>query len=313
MKVLITGVAGYLGTCLLNKILSETSWSVVGLDRLLYGGTALIPLIENERFFFIKGDVRDKEVLKSALDGCDAVIHLAAIVGFPACERDNDLANSINAVATKTLTEITPKDIPIMYGSTGSNYGSVTGICTELTPLNPLTSYAITKAQGEKYVLDHPSGMAFRFATAFGVSPRMRFDLLVNDFVRKLYFDSYLVVYESSFMRTFIHVEDIANVFIFGLQNIKTFKSNVFNVGDNSMNYSKKQICEMVKEQIGGFVYYAEIGSDGDKRNYEVDYTKLNKTGFKCQKNMENGIKGILDVLPLIQRTDQFNNADTLK
>ena len=313
MKVLITGVAGYIGTTLLSKILFQTDWEVVGFDRLYYGGNALIPNIANGRFTFIKGDVRDEVALSQALAGCDAVIHLAAIVGFPACERDRELSTAINAEATKKITEIVPSDIPVLYGSTGSNYGSVEGTCTEDTPLNPLTTYAKTKAQGEMHVLEHPSGVAFRFATAFGVSPRMRFDLLVNDFARKLYFDSYLVVYESDFMRTFIHVEDIANSFIFALQNINHFKANVFNVGDNTMNYSKKDICEMVREKIGGFVHYADIGSDGDKRNYIVDYSKLNATGFQCEKSMESGIQGILDVLPLIQRTDQFNNADTLR
>ena len=313
MKILITGVAGYIGSCLLKKIIAETSWDVVGVDRLLYGGESLVQHVSNDRFTFIKGDVRDSGVLKKSLVGCDAVIHLAAIVGFPACERDANFSISINSEATKLLTSMVPKDIPILYGSTGSNYGAVDGVCTEDTKLKPLTTYAVTKAEGEKFVLDHPSGVAFRFATAFGISPRMRFDLLVNDFARKLYNDRYLVVYESSFMRTFIHVEDIANSFIYALKNIGVFKSNVFNVGDNSMNYSKKQICEMVREKVGGFVYYAEIGSDGDKRNYMVDYTKLKNTGYVCAKNMQTGIQEILDVLPLIQRNDPFNNADTLR
>jgi nucleoside-diphosphate-sugar epimerase len=313
MKLLITGVAGYIGTTLLAKIMNETNWEVVGLDRLLYGGGALIPYISNQRFTFIKGDVRNEDNVKKALSGCDAVIHLAAIVGFPACERDSNLSHEINAEATLKISKLVPAGVPILYGSTGSNYGSVDGICTEETPLNPLTTYAKTKALGEKYVLEHESGIAFRFATAFGVSPRMRFDLLVNDFARKLFFDSYLVVYESDFMRTFIHVEDIASSFIYALKNVEKFKSNVFNVGDNKMNYSKKQICEMVREKIGGFVHYADIGSDGDKRNYIVDYTKLNATGFNCATTMDYGINGILEVLPLIQRIDPFNNADTLR
>lgn len=313
MKLLITGVAGYIGTTLLAKIMNETNWEVVGLDRLLYGGGALIPHISNHRFTFIKGDVRNEDILKKALAGCDAVIHLAAIVGFPACERDQNLSHEINAEATLRISKLVPASVPILYGSTGSNYGSVDGICTEETPLNPLTTYAKTKALGEKYVLEHESGIAFRFATAFGVSPRMRFDLLVNDFARKLFFDSYLVVYESDFMRTFIHVEDIASSFIYALKNVGQFKSNVFNVGDNNMNYSKKQICEIVRDKIGGFVHYADIGSDGDKRNYIVDYSKLNATGFNCSTTMDHGINGILEVLPLIQRIDPFNNADTLR
>lgn len=313
MKVLITGVAGYIGTTLLTKIMNETDWEVLGVDRLFYGGGALIPFISNPRFSFVKGDVRDEKVIKEAVSGCDSIVHLAAIVGFPACERDQKLSHDINAEATLNLAKAVPVDVPLLYGSTGSNYGSVDGLCTEETPLNPLTTYAKTKALGEKYVLNHPSGIAFRFATAFGVSPRMRFDLLVNDFARKLFFDSYLVVYESDFMRTFIHVEDIASSFIYALNNIEKFKANVFNVGDNKMNYSKKQICEMVREKIGGFVHYADFGSDGDKRNYIVDYAKLNSTGFVCSKTMNYGINGILEVLPLIQRSDPFNNADMLR
>ena len=313
MRVLITGVAGYIGTTLLCKILNETNWDVIGFDRLLYGGTHLIPYISNERFTFIKGDIRDESQLKDVVRDCDAVIHLAAIVGFPACERDQVLSQAINADATRCIAKVVPNGVPLLYGSTGSNYGSVQGVCTEETPLNPLTTYAKTKALGESYILEHQSGIAFRFATAFGVSPRMRFDLLVNDFARKLFIDSYLVVYESDFMRTFIHVEDIAESFIYALKNVDKFKSNVFNVGDNKMNFSKRDICEMVREKIGGFVYYADIGSDGDKRNYYVDYSKLNNTGFSCDKTMEYGINGILDVLPLIQKIDPFNNADTLR
>ena len=313
MKVLITGVAGYIGTTLLSKILTKTNWNVVGIDRLLYGGGALIPFISNPRFTFMKGDVRDCDFVKKAVVGCDAVIHLAAIVGYPACERDQNLSHEINADATLQISKAVPDHVPLLYGSTGSNYGSVEGVCTEETPLNPLTTYAKTKALGESYVLEHQSGIAFRFATAFGVAPRMRFDLLVNDFARKLFFDSYLVVYESDFMRTFIHVEDIAESFIYALNNVEKFKANVFNVGDNSMNYSKKQICEMVCQKIGGFVHYADIGSDGDKRNYIVDYSKLNATGFTCSTTMDYGINGILEVLPLIQRVDPFNNADTLR
>lgn len=313
MKVLITGVAGYIGTTLLTKILNETDWEVVGLDRLLYGGEALLPLISNPRFNFKRGDVRDEALLKEVIKDCDAVIHLAAIVGFPACERDPKMSYDINSEATLMLSKIVPRDMPLLYGSTGSNYGSIDGICTEDTPLNPLTTYAKSKAHGEAHILEHESGIAFRFATAFGVSPRMRFDLLVNDFARKLFFDSYLVVYESEFMRTFIHVEDIASSFIYALRNLATFKSNVFNVGDNKMNFSKKQICEMVREKVGGFVYYADIGSDGDKRNYIVDYSKLNSTGFTCRTTMETGINGILQALTLIRKTDPFNNADTLR
>tara|TARA_B110000977_G_scaffold200330_1_gene290411 strand:- start:1536 stop:2477 length:942 start_codon:yes stop_codon:yes gene_type:complete len=313
MKVLITGVAGYIGTTLLAKIMNETNWEIVGLDRLLYNGNALIPYITNPRFTFKKGDVRDAATVKDAMKDCDAVIHLAAIVGFPACERDPDLSHSINADATLSVSKAVPADVPLLYGSTGSNYGSVEGICTEETPLNPLTLYARSKALGENYVLEHQSGIAFRFATAFGVSPRMRFDLLVNDFARKLFFDKYLVVYESEYMRTFIHVEDIAGSFIYALKNVDKFKSNVFNVGDNKMNFSKKEICEMVRKKIGGLVHYADFGSDGDKRNYIVDYSKLNVTGFCCEKTMDQGINGILDALPLIQKIDPFNNADTLR
>ena len=182
-------------------------------------------------------------------------------------------------------------------------------ICTEETPLNPLSLYGETKTEAERLLLERGNVVAYRFATAFGISPRIRFDLLINDFANKCIKDGYLVVYEKHFMRTFIHVEDIAESFIFGINNLDKMTDNVYNVGSDSMNYSKEQICNMIAEKTGAFIHFEEIGSDADKRNYIVSYDKINQLGFETTVSMQKGIDEICKALEVVDFQNSYTNA----
>jgi nucleoside-diphosphate-sugar epimerase len=308
MKVLITGGAGYIGTSLIPQLLAE-KFKVHVYDNLLFGGDQLLPFFRNPDFKFTKGDIRDKNALKTALKDADVIIHLAAIVGYPACRKDPDLAESVNVGGTKNLVSVLSGDQLVMYGSTGSNYGSVEEICTEETPLNPLSLYGQTKTLAEKIILENGNAIAYRFATAFGVSPRLRLDLLINDFTYKAVTQGYLVVYEKHFMRTFIHVHDMGVAFLFGIRNSNKMINNVFNVGSESMNYSKEQVCELIKAKTNAYIHYADIGEDADKRNYIVSYKKLNSLGFKTSITAEQGIDELSKVCKAIHFRNPYSNA----
>jgi nucleoside-diphosphate-sugar epimerase len=307
-KVLITGGAGYIGTTLIPKLLDE-GHQVTVFDVLLHGGNQIIPFFRNKNFKFIKGDIRDYEALKDAVQGQDIIIHLAAIVGFPACRMNPVMATEVNVQGTINLINACSPEQPILYGSTGSNYGVVTDICTEETPLNPLSLYGETKTEAERLLVERGNTVAYRFATAFGIAPRMRLDLLVNDFSSKCLRDGYLVVYEKHFMRTFIHVSDIADSFVFAINNLSTMINNVYNVGADHMNFSKEAVCSMIADKTGAFVHFEDIGEDADKRNYIVSYDKISNLGFVAKVTMEEGIEEILLVLKVMDFEDNYTNA----
>ena len=196
----------------------------------------------------------------------------------------------------------------LLYGSTGSNYGTVEGVCTEETPLNPLSIYGVSKTNGEIEVMEYENSVAFRFATAFGLSPRLRLDLLVNDLSFSAYTQKYIAVYESHFMRTFIHVYDIARVFKFAIDNAGEMSGQVFNVGSNSMNYSKADICKIIQEKTDCYVHYADFDNDADKRNYVVSYDKINNLGFDTTITVEQGVKELLNVYPVVSIQNKYRN-----
>ena len=307
-KVLVTGGAGYVGTSLLPKLLQE-GYEVTVFDNLMQGGNQLLPFFRNKNFNFIKGDITAKEELRQAVKGQDVIVHLAAIVGFPACKNNPELAVNVNVKGTRNLIEVTEPSQQILYGSTGSNYGKVTEICTEETPLNPLSLYGTTKTDAERMLLKRGNVIAYRFATAFGVSPRLRLDLLVNDFTNKCLRDGYLVVYEKHFMRTFIHVSDMGRSFVFGIKNFEKIKDNVYNVGSSNMNYSKEEICQAIAEKTNAHVHYAEIGEDADKRNYVVSYKKINDLGFETTIGIHEGIDEIIEALNVVDFRDPYVNV----
>ncbi|MGC9332486.1 MAG: NAD-dependent epimerase/dehydratase family protein [Bacteroidales bacterium] len=308
MKVLVTGGAGYVGTTLIPQLL-KAGYETICYDNLLFGGDAILPFFRNPLFSFVKGDIRDKNKLKRAVKEADVIIHLAAIVGFPACRKEPELAESVNVNGTKALISVTSKNQLILYGSTGSNYGSVDEICTEETPLNPLSMYAQTKALAEKMLLEERKTIAWRFATAFGVSPRLRLDLLINDFTYKAFTQGYLVVYEKHFMRTFIHVHDMGRVFIFGINNQDKMINQVYNVGNEKMNYSKEQICDLIKSKTRAYIHYADIGEDADKRNYIVSYEKIRDQGYDTAITVEEGIDELVKALEAVSFHIPYTNV----
>ena len=308
VKVLITGGAGYIGTSLIPQVLNE-GYEVTVFDNLIHGGNQLLPFFNHKNFNFVKGDIRDFNKLKEVVKGKDVIIHLAAIVGFPACRMNPQLAKDVNVQGTINLINACDKNQVVFYGSTGSNYGAVTEICTEQTPLNPLSLYGETKTEAEQLLLDRDNTIAYRFATACGVSPRLRLDLLVNDFANKCIRDGYLVVYEKNFMRTFIHVSDIARCFTFGMNNVNKMINNVYNVGDDSMNYSKEEVCNMISKRTNAFIHFEEIGEDADKRNYIVSYDKIKSLGFGTKIKMEEGIDQVIETLKVIDFENTYTNA----
>lgn len=310
-KILITGGAGFIGTTLI-PILLERGEEVTVVDSLIFNnGDKLIPFLNNKNFKFIKSDIRNLDVMKNLVKNKDVIIHLAAYVGFPICRlKGEEESHSVNTKATKDLVDLLEDDQYLLFGSTGSNYGEVLEICTEETPLNPLSIYGRTKTEAEKIVMQRKNSTAFRFATAFGISPRMRLDLLVNDLTHKACTEGYAVVYESHFLRTFIHVRDLARSFVFAIDNQEKMKSNIYNVGSNKMNYTKREICELINEEIPeAFFHHASIKEDPDKRNYKVSYDKINSLGFEVEVDLKTGIKEIKDSIVLLENSLRYRNV----
>ena len=311
MKVFITGGAGYIGTTLIPILLNE-GHQITVYDLLIHNnGDKLLPYISHKNFKFIKGDIRDEELLSKAIKNFDVVIHLAALVGFPICREKGEIESyDINTKGTEIVIRTMTKDQYLLFGSTGSNYGEVVGVCTEETPLNPLSIYGRTKTEAETLVMGRPNSTAFRFATAFGLSPRLRLDLLVNDLTHKAFTEGYAVIYESHFLRTFIHVKDIGNAFNFAIKNMEKMKNNIYNVGSDKMNHSKKNVCKIINQRLpDAYFNYADIGEDVDKRNYVVSYKKIQDLGFTTTITLEEGIEELIKASELVKITSQYHNV----
>ncbi len=307
VKVLVTGGAGYVGSVLVPQLL-ESGYEVVVYDSLRYGGHALLPLFRHKTFSFIKGDVCDRDAIKAAISNCDAVVHLAAIVGYPACRKFPIDAQQTNVEGVRTLVEILGENRILIHASTGSNYGQLDTICTEESPLNPLTLYGETKTEGEKIALTSPNATALRFATAFGVSPRMRLDLLINDFVRMAVQDKQIIVYERHFRRSIVHVFDMARAMIFALKNIERMRGEPFNVGHESMNLTKGDIANRIRASVDFYLHFAEIGSDADQRDYEVSYQKIRNLGFETTITIDEGIDQLVRAMEAVSLANPYGN-----
>ena len=303
MKILITGGAGYLGSVITQKLL-ESGYSVVVLDKLIFNQLSLLSFTSNPNFKFIYGDVRDTNLLKKLVDECDTIIPLAAIVGFPACDADPKLAHEINFEQIKNIVDwIKGTDKKILYPNTNSGYGVGEDgeYCNELSPLKPISVYGKTKVDAEKYILENTDGICFRLATVFGVSSRMRVDLLVNDFTYKAITDKYIVVFERNFKRNFIHIKDVASAFIFMIENYDTYKGEVFNVGLSDANLSKKELLEKIQTYVKDFaVSYNDYYEDPDKRDYIVSNEKIESTGWKPVWNLDKGIEELIHAYKMI-------------
>jgi nucleoside-diphosphate-sugar epimerase len=308
MKVVVTGGAGFIGGTVIPMLL-EKGHHVVVLDRLMYGGHALIPYFIHPNFSFAEVDVRDRSALAPHLASADAVIHLAALVGYPLCKKVPQEAVEVNVGGAQNVLDLTPGSARLVYASTGSNYGEVQGVCTENTPLNPLSLYGRTKTDAERLFLERDNSVSLRFATAFGLAPRLRLDLMLNDFTWQAIHQRYLVVYEKHFRRTFIHVHDIARAIVHVLEPSICQGHKVFNVGHESLNYTKEDIVLLLQKRLDFLVHFADIGSDADKRDYEVDYSRIRATGFSTTVDIEKGLQELIDGLGLIRMKNPYSNV----
>jgi nucleoside-diphosphate-sugar epimerase len=308
MKIVITGGAGYIGSMLI-PILLGNGHQVHIVDNLFFNGQTLLPYFINPNFSFVNADVRNRTELKKELQGADVIIHLAALVGYPLCKKMPREAVEVNVDGARNVLDLAPKGARLMYASTGSNYGEVEGICTEETPLNPLSLYGRTKTEAEEMFLDADNSVSLRFATAFGIAPRLRLDLMINDFAWQAIHQRYLVVYEKHFRRTFIHVRDIARAIFHVIDPAICNGHKVFNVGHESLNYTKEDIVNLLLERLDFLVHFAEIGTDADKRDYEVDYSRIRSTGFITEVDIERGLNELVEALPLLPIKNPYSNV----
>lgn len=291
-NILVTGGAGYIGSILVPELLAAGN-KVTVVDTFLYGTQSLLGCCASSDFCVYRGDVRDKELIRKLVRDKDVVIPLAAFVGAPICDRNQVGAVTVNRDAVRTITELLSPAQRILYPNTNSGYGiGLKGVpCTEESPLNPISLYGRTKVQAEEIILARGNAISLRLATVFGTSPRMRLDLLVNDFTYQAVTEGFLLVYEGHFMRNFIHIRDVARAFMHALDNFQEMKDQPYNVGLSDANLSKLQLCERIKEQVPAFVHSeAAVGEDVDKRDYMVSNAKIEETGFTPKYSLEMGI-----------------------
>ena len=309
-KILIIGGAGYIGS-VLTKFLLDHEYNVTVLDNFRFQQNSLLDCTAYDNFSVIRGDCRDNSTLHGAIKEKDVIIPLAALVGAPLCDTDQTAALSTNLEAIKLLMSLRRKEQKILFPSTGSGYGSIgpNTICTEETPLQPISLYARTKVEAEKIIMQAGNSICFRLSTLFGSSPRMRLDLLVNDFVYRAINDKSIILFEGDFKRNFIHIRDIARVFLHGIENFDNMKDEVYNVGLQEANLSKKELCEKIKNHIPEFTYLeSSTGSDPDKRDYIVSTNKIEKKGFIPKYSIDFGIKELIKTFTILGNK-KYSNA----
>ena len=301
-KVLVIGGAGYIGTVLVPILLGE-GMEVTVLDNFLFDQKVFMECCHNQNFDVIRGDCRNEETVKKCIDGQDFIIPLAAIVGYQQCDADETAAVSTNVDSIKTLLGLRKPDQKVIFACTNSGYGigESDSVCTEDSPLNPISLYGRTKLDAETLILQSGNSLSFRFATVFGASPRMRRDLLVNDFVYRAVFDSTVVVFQGNSRRNYVHVRDAAGAIVHGMKNFGKMKGLPFNCGLTSANMTKLELCAKIKEHIPGFIFLeAPIGEDPDKRDYLVSNERLENTGWCAKTGIDDGIEELKKAYEII-------------
>lgn len=309
-KILVTGGAGYLGSIMVPELL-HAGYAVTVMDNFYFNQSTLHACCAHPHFDIIRGDCRDTKVLKEVMKTSDIIIPLAALVGAPLCAKDAVGAESVNFGAIKTIMNLKSSSQRVLYPTTNSGYGigEKGKMCTEETPLNPISLYGRTKVDAEKLILDMGNSITFRLATVFGMSPRMRTDLLVNDFVYRAVNDRAAVIFEGHFSRNYIHIRDVAMAFLHGLNHFEKMKNEPYNVGLSTANLTKLELCAKIKEILPQFVYLeAPIGEDPDKRDYIVSNEKLEKTGWKPKWSLDEGIKELIKGYKIIKNS-QYSNV----
>ncbi len=308
-KVLVTGGAGYLGSILCGYLLNA-GYEVTVIDNLLYGQHSLFHYCADPKFDFVFGDARDEKTMKHLIQKADVIIPLAALVGAPLCDRDPWAARSTNLDAIKLILQLRSSNQLVVYPTTNSGYGAKSGdvYCTEETPLEPISLYGQTKSEAERAVLANPNTITLRLATVFGMSPRMRLDLLVNHFVYASITDGYLVIFEKDFKRNYIHIRDVAECFIHCIRNSEKMVGRPYNVGLDTANLSKEELALKVKEYVPDFfIHFSEVGSDPDKRNYIVSNQRLREAGFEAKRSLDEGIRELLKGYRMLGRSPMKN------
>jgi len=290
--ILVTGGAGYLGSTMVPELLNA-GYKVSVIDNFMFKQTSLNHVCHHPNFEIVKGDIRVESAMLPLMKKADVIIPLAALVGAPLCSKDPVGATTINHDAIMMMLKHVSKDQILLMPTTNSAYGTgdENNYCTEESPLRPISQYAIEKVEIEKAFMEHPNSISFRLATVFGMSPRMRIDLLVNDFTYRAVYDRFVVLFESQFKRNYIHVRDVMRVFMHALSNYDKMKGQIYNVGLSDANVSKKELCEHIAKHVPEFVYLdAPVGKDPDQRNYIVSNAKIEATGFKQQYSLDTGI-----------------------
>jgi nucleoside-diphosphate-sugar epimerase len=308
-NILITGGAGYIGSTLVPDLLSK-NYNVTVVDNFVYKQTSLASSIRHKNFSLVFGDVRDESLMKSLTAKADVVIPLAAIVGAPACDKDPIAAQTINKDSILSLLKNISSSQQIIMPTTNSAYGSgdKNNYCDESSPLNPLSLYAKDKVVVEESLMQHENSTSFRLATVFGISPRMRLDLLVNNFAYRAITDGFVVVFEGHFKRNYIHVLDVVQAFNLALEHPDKFRGEIFNVGLSEANISKLELCEEIQKIIPSFTYLeAALGKDPDQRNYVVSNEKIEAQGFSPQVTLSAGLKELVKGLKMFDHK-QFTN-----
>lgn len=310
MRILVTGAAGYIGSVLVPQLLNN-GHKVIAIDNFMYAQTSLLDCCHDKNLEIIRGDARDSDLISKCLKNVDAIFPLACLTGAPLCAKDPAGARTVNFDAVKMILELRSKDQIIVFPTTNSGYGiGRKGVyCTEETPLNPISVYGRLKVELEKILFEAGNCITLRLATAFGISPRMRLDLIVNDFTYRAVTDRFLVLFESDFTRNYIHVRDVAKAFIHCLINFESMKNEPYNVGLSDANLSKWELCEEIKKQVPDFCFVeAEVGEDPDRRDYMVSNEKIEQTGFKPDISIQEGIAELIKGYQIIRR-NQFSNV----
>lgn len=309
MKILVTGGAGYIGSVLVGTLL-DAGHRVTVLDAGLYGATSLLGYCHRPEFRFVRGDSRDERALAPLVRGVDAILPLAAIVGQKACDLDPWRATGTNLEAIRLLLKIRARAQTVVFPCTNSGYGRTTGevYCTEKTPLDPISHYGRTKVEAERAVLESGNAVSLRFATIFGVSPRLRLDLLVNDFVYRARFERVLVLFEGHFKRNYLHVRDAADAFLHVLEHRDRFADGPYNAGLDAANLSKTELAEAIRRHLPDLaIVHSEVGSDPDKRNYIVSNEKIGRTGWTAKRSIDEGIRELLAAFEMLPAKPCYN------
>jgi nucleoside-diphosphate-sugar epimerase len=309
MKILITGGAGYIGSVLTPTLLA-LGHEVTVVDNFMFRQNSLTDCCQYPTFQVVRGDSRDEALMKRLVAGADVIIPLAALVGAPLCDRDPLAARTTNLEAVTMLCRLASPAQGFLMPVTNSGYGvgEKGKFCTEDTPLRPISLYGTTKVQAEEAVLERENGLTFRLATVFGMSPRMRIDLLVNDFVHRAVMDRAVVIFEGHFKRNYIHVRDVARVFVHAINNFETMKGKPYNVGLDDANLSKLELCAVIQKHLPKFVFLeAPIGEDPDKRDYIVSNARIAATGFKPEWDLDRGIRELIKGFTILRNSIYAN------